>query len=466
MATKVIKTVFQFRRATTAEWLANKDVIPAPGEPCYDLTAHTLRIGDGVLTYENLPVIGGVDVKVEADGKSIVLEDDVFKLAGFDAAATGAQPRKNDKGELEWVVPSTEAFDDLKSEVETLQETVTTIKEIVTPSADGAAPLLSRLETLEHKMDKTGDGTVDAKIDAKIKEFASDLTENDKVDTLLELINYVDTHGKDVAGMVADIAALQDLVGDTSVEEQIEAAGHVSKDEAAVTLQRIKYEISHKPVGTLVDYNDKEIRVMVPANTQWVKQSVGSTGNANMYYMGFKAYAPEGAVSFKEGDKGVVEDKMFTFDDDFAGIDEYGRKYSIVWLALASYDEAKDEWTYFGKNSSAKKYVGWTYVVEWYDADGAIIESDCIRINLSNESCHNIVEPYYATNLIKGVSVGGSLLDIVDGVVSIPAFAGLKSSDEIVVNEDGTLSVGVISFDKIAQGEGEVIIMDGGNAVG
>ena len=155
-----------------------------------------------------------------------------------------------------------------------------------------------------------------------------------------------------------------------------------------------KYEISSKPDEAIVDYREKEIRVFCPENTEWKTQEVGPTGNAKMYYMGFKAYAPENAVSFKEGDQGVIVDEIFTFDDDFAGIDKYGRKYSICWLALASQDDA-GEWTYFGKKSSTQKYIGWTYVVEWYDENGNIINSDKIRINLSNESCHSQIEPSY-----------------------------------------------------------------------
>ena len=156
-----------------------------------------------------------------------------------------------------------------------------------------------------------------------------------------------------------------------------------------------KFEISSKPEGTIVNYGEKEIRVMCPANTKWVKQTVGNGGNANMYYMGFKAYAPDGAVSFKEGDRGVIVDEMFTFDSAFAGTDEFGRNYSICWLALASYDATSDTWTYFGKNSSVERYIGWDYIVEWYDANGVMISTDNIRINLSNEDCHNNAIPYY-----------------------------------------------------------------------
>lgn len=176
------------------------------------------------------------------------------------------------------------------------------------------------------------------------------------------------------------------------------------KIEAAVNEHLLKkYEITSLPSGALVDYREKEIRVLCPIDTIWVKQSVGGTGNANMYYMGFKAYAPEGAVSFKEGDRGVIIDEMFDFNGDFAGTDEFGRNYSICWLALAMYNEDSDTWTYFGKNSSAEKYIGWDYVVEWFDVNGKMIATDSIRINLSNEDCHFINEPYYVGKIMKDV---------------------------------------------------------------
>ena len=364
----IIKTIISFRRGITAEWEANSGVIPAAGEPCYDLTKHTLKIGDGVLTYGQLPVIGGEnEICVSADGKSIILDNGVFKLMGFDGAEVGAQPRIGESGNLEWVVPTVnvdllkETVDGLTTNVTNIQKTVTNIQNIVTPSGEGAVSLLDRLESLETKMDGTGKGTVDAKIDAKINAFAETITpDSGKVDTLMELIDYVDKHGKEAADMVTAIDGLQKLVGTTSVHDQIfeivNASGHMAETKAKSFFEHVKYEISHKPEGALVDYRENEIRVMVPADHQWTKQTVGSTGNANMYYMGFKAYAPEGAVSFKEGDRGVIVDQMFTFDDDFAGIDEFGRKYSICWLALASYNEDSKTWKYFGANSSFKKY--------------------------------------------------------------------------------------------------------------
>jgi hypothetical protein len=350
VSVKKIKTIFQFRRATFEEWLLHKDVIPADGEPCFVIDKNILKIGDGVTTFENLEPINGAKFEIAADGKSIVLEDNILKLMGFEAAEVGAQPRKNADGNIEWVVPSTEAVDnlneavsDLKSDVANLQTDVTVLKEIVMPSEEGENTLLDRVEDLE------------------------------------------------------------DLVGGVPVNDQISTAVGESEKKANVIFEHVKYEIDNTPIGTLIDYRDKEIRVMVPANTEWTKQTVGETGDSNMYYMSFKAYAPDEAVSFKEGDRGVIIDEMFDFNGDFSGTDTFGRKYSVCWFALASYNAASDTWTYFGKNSSAEKYIGWDYCVEWYNADGIVIAYDHVRINLSNEDCHFVNEPYYVSKVMKDV---------------------------------------------------------------
>ena len=82
MATKTttIKTIFQLRRATTSEWEQYKTVVPAAGEPCYDLDLKTLKIGDGVTAYENLKAIGDVELPPTAthyEGIRAENEDDL-----------------------------------------------------------------------------------------------------------------------------------------------------------------------------------------------------------------------------------------------------------------------------------------------------------------------------------------------------------------------------------------------------
>lgn len=225
-----------------------------------------------------------------------------------------------------------------------------------------------------------------------------------------------------------------------------------------------KYEIFSAPIGASVRYSDNEIRVMVPADYVWEKQQVGATGNANMYYMGFRAYAPANAVTFKESEQGVITDEVLDFTGDFAGIDAYGRKYSIVWLPLASYDPNTDTWTYFGESSSTERYVGWTYCVEWYDENDILISSDSIRINLSNESCHLEVKPYYMGKVVESVKVNGTLMDVINNTVEINTTNLIKGSDEVVVAEDGSLSLGAIPMSKLYVEEEEEVILGGGGS--
>ena len=205
----------------------------------------------------------------------------------------------------------------------------------------------------------------------------------------------IDTYVLKIGDGVTPWNDLRPVSGEYHTEEQIDLVLQEAKERFVAQ----KYDISSIPEGVLVNYSENEIRIMCPENTEWKIQNVGANGNPNMYYMAFKAYAPEGAVGFKEGDRGVIIDKYYDFTDKFAGTDAYGRTYSICWLALAMYNENTKSWTYFGANSSAKKYIGWDYVVEWYDASGKVMQYDSVRINLSNENCHYNNKPYYMNNI-------------------------------------------------------------------
>ena len=500
----VVKMTIQLRRDYAVNWEQYQDIVPAAGEPCFVIDKNILKIGDGETTFENLKPIGGDQFSITADGSSIILKDGAFKLAGFDEAAVGAMPRKNDEGQLEWVIQSTADVDQLKEDVENLQVGVADLMEVVNPSAEGSTPLLVRIDEIEGQIDSQESRldtydikfdeleltiedsvkkAVEAEVSTQIDEFANQVSDNGIVDTFKELINYVANSGGELQGLVADIRELQGLVGDSSVLEQIESVLtngkyitenallplqetieqipeiYVSKKELE-TLQRVKFEIADTPVGTIVDYREKEIRVMCPAGVQFKKQSVGAGGDPNSNYMTFKTYAPsDDAVGYIERINGSPDEEILT---NFS-VDKYGRRYQPTWLAIAKYDDATDTWAYYGAKSTTDKYIGWDYQIDWYDANGKMIGSDCVRINLSNEDCHYNIEPYYMGKVVKNVSVNGTLLDMVDGKVdiTIPEF---KSSDEIEVAEDGTISIKQINFSKIAQAEEEEITLDGGGA--
>ena len=189
-----------------------------------------------------------------------------------------------------------------------------------------------------------------------------------------------------------DVTELQEAI--TALEELITK----NAEKAEHTYEKVKYVFTDVPNGTLVNYRDSEIRIMCPENAEFVKQSVGTGGDQNSYYGTLKTYAPsDDAVGCIEhlGDKSDAE--ILT---DLK-TDAYGRKYQPTWLALANYDEATDAWNYYGKNSTSEKFVGWDYRIDWFNADGVMIASDSVRINLSNEECHYDNKPYYIAEISK-----------------------------------------------------------------
>ena len=198
-----------------------------------------------------------------------------------------------------------------------------------------------------------------------------------------------------------EVPSVEGLASESYVNEAIASieipsvAGFASVayvDEAVAKLQvpNNKYSFEALPKNTIIDERGKEFRIMCPADAVYTKQNVGETGNPNMYYMTFKAFAPEGATYLKEGDQGVVLDEKI----ELTAQDAFGRKYKPHWFALASYSAENDTWTYFGKNSNDSKYIGWTYIVEWYNDNDELVGTDKIRLNLSNLSCHNTLAPY------------------------------------------------------------------------
>lgn len=270
MAQKIIKTIFQIRRDTTANWLLNKDVIPAAGEPCFEIDTGVFKIGNGTTTYENLPAIAGNGaVEISADGKSIIADEGILKLVGFDAAEVGAQPYKTADGSIEWVVPSTESVDGLQKIVSGLQKDVVGLQEIVTPSGEGAVALDKRVESLEEIVNGTGEGSVaqiiSAEVTAQIDNFASKVSGDGVVNTFKELVDYVATHAPEAAQMATDINALKTGKVDAVEGKSLIDDTLIAKLEAIESNAQANKIESIKIGGTLLDIVDKAVDIPVGA---------------------------------------------------------------------------------------------------------------------------------------------------------------------------------------------------------
>lgn len=210
----------------------------------------------------------------------------------------------------------------------------------------------------------------------------------------------------DVSALESDISQVEkELANKANAEEVNDKISEIETTlsdvaKAAYAHEQIKYEFTGVPTGTLVDYRENEIRVMCPANSVWNKQNVGVGGDSNTFYGTFKTYVyDENIIGYKEH-LGSQSDLEILYD---LKEDQYGRRYQPTWLGLAKYDESTGVWTYNGANSTKEKMIGWDYRIDWFDANGVMVASDSIRINLSNEDCHSVNEPYYVGKMMKEV---------------------------------------------------------------
>lgn len=200
----------------------------------------------------------------------------------------------------------------------------------------------------------------------------------------------------------ADSSEVEAKIGQAVTDSVSEAKAYVDGKVDAAIAEHLtqKYEVADAPAGTLVKMNENEIRIMCPHDAKYHLQSVGANGDSSTYYITFKTYIyDDNVVGYKEHLGNSVDAEILT---DLK-TDEYGRRYQPTWLGVAKYDETTDTWTYYGANSNENKMIGWDYQLDLFDANGVMIASDSIRINLSNENCHYEIKPYYVGSMMKEI---------------------------------------------------------------
>jgi len=240
------------------------------------------------------------------------------------------------------------------------------------------------------------DGDTEPKVGWIDKNGVFRLVENEADFSELEAVIATKADASDVEALEAEVATKTNA---EEVDSKIKAAlGEIEC--APETYEKVKYEITDVPVGTLIDYRENEIRIMCPHDAEYHLQGVGTGGDPNTYYVTFKTYVyDDNVVGYKEHLGNAVDPEILT---DLK-TDEYGRRYQPTWLGVAKYDDATDTWTYYGVNSNENKMIGWDYQLDLFDANGVMIASDSVRINMSNENCHYEIKPYYVGSMMTEV---------------------------------------------------------------
>ena len=129
---------------------------------------------------------------------------------------------------------------------------------------------LSNLEEIVKKLE-VGDVPLDDAINA----FAEDVSNDNVVNTFKELVDYVADHAPEAADMAADISALQRLVGDDPVSDQINAEMEKLNFEDGAQVNDIE---SVSMNGAALTITDKNVNIPVGGDSLGVvKQSAEIT---------------------------------------------------------------------------------------------------------------------------------------------------------------------------------------------
>lgn len=178
---KRIKTIFQFRRGTTEEWKLNKDIIPAAGEPCFDLDLGTLKIGDGKTTYENLKVLGGAIIS--DDGLALIVEGLQADVAELQALIGEDSVEDQIANAMKDVAKA--------SELETVVNNMTTLESKVTTSTDNVTEIQTLVEqnnTIVNQLQTVVEQKADAETVTQLQTVVEQKADTETVTELQTLV--------------------------------------------------------------------------------------------------------------------------------------------------------------------------------------------------------------------------------------------------------------------------------------
>jgi hypothetical protein len=131
-------------------------------------------------------------------------------------------------------------------------------------------------------------------------------------------------------------------------------------------------------------------------------------------------------------------------------------------------DTVSDEFTVTGKNLAVNA-IAQSKVIGLVDAlAGKVDAEDGYRL-ISETELERVadIETGAQVNVLDGVQINGTLLDIIDKKVNIPVATAEKlgvvmASKEVTVADSGALGIGVISVAKIVNDDEMVLVLDGG----
>lgn len=338
-----------------------------------------------------------------------------LNLYGFAEAVTGAQLLKGADGKLQWVKPDQTTIEGITTTVEGLEKDVADINtELGNPAAEG--------------VEATG---IYALLQGKAN--STDVYTKEETDSA-------------IATAIADVDTLK----------RITVESFESIDPAAENADKFIYMVPK--TGTNGDYYDEYMVID------------GKIEKVGGFAIDLADYAKTADVEAAIQDATIiktVDTTQFAIDDD--------KNLTLLDIAMSKITGLSDalddkvtavEGSRLMTDAEGTKLAG--------IADGAevnviktVTESQfAIDENKNLSLAEELLTKLNTAdaNIIEIVKVNGTPVQVADDKSIDITIPNVKASDEVTVAEDGTLGIGEISFSKIKQTPGDVLILNGGNS--
>lgn len=410
MATSVVKTVFQFRRATTDEWEIVNPIL-REGEPAYDITAKKHKIGDGKSKWSELPY---------ADGSGGVSGD-----INWDQIINA--PTKLSQFENDLDIPDTSYIDkklEQKADKDHNHDGVyQPVGDYLTEETDPTVPAWAKqaekptytYEEIQNTPDLSGYATTDY-VGSEIEKVKSGIEKYDDTD----IKNRISANEKSIEALSGD--------GEGSVKETVANA------------------IAEVVNGAPEDFDTlKEV-------ADWIKND--TTGAAKME-------SDIANLNEKVNNISSGKDPLFIAAQKFHDRPETGRAYAVDAKDFSRAAAIGEKANLLITNAEDAEGV-WSYFCEAI-VDGFVTTDDDGNVSVYGVKLSSICDlTPSSTGSLSVTSVNGKT-----GTVVLEASDIIKNStdkNKISISSDGTLEVNSITIDKLVQEETNELVIDGGNA--
>lgn len=410
METTTVKTVFQFRRATTDEWEIVNPIL-REGEPAYDITAKKHKIGDGKSKWNELPYAeGSGGISGDINWEQIV-----------------NAPTKLSQFENDLDIPDSSYIDtklEQKADKDHNHDGVyQPVGDYLTEETDPTVPAWAKqaekptytYEEIQNTPDLSGYATTDY-VGSEIEKVKSGIEKYDDTD----IKNRISANEKSIEALSGD--------GEGSVKETVANA------------------IAEVVNGAPEDFDTlKEV-------ADWIKND--TTGAAKME-------SDIANLNEKVNNISSGKDPLFIAAQKFHDRPETGRAYAVDAKDFSRAAAIGEKANLLITNAEDAEGV-WSYFCEAI-VDGFVTTDDDGNVSVYGVKLSSICDlTPSSTGSLSVTSVNGKT-----GTVVLEASDIIKNStdkNKISISSDGTLEVNSITIDKLVQEETNELVIDGGNA--